>query len=174
MEYWFAIYTKSRMEKKVADRLADQHIEVYCPTQTVLRQWSDRKKKVKVAVFPSYVFVKFQDDHERLKILQTPGVVNFVRYLGEDARIRPIEIDAIQNLLGEYEEVSLEPIKEGDKVQIQHGGMKGQEGKVILTQKDRVIVYIESLGLSLKAKLSKAKVKKVGKEEDNKSGKYHF
>ncbi|WP_434544715.1 UpxY family transcription antiterminator [Marivirga sp.] len=174
MEYWFAIYTKSRMEKKVADRLTEQRIEVYCPTQTVLRQWSDRKKKVKVAVFPSYVFVKFQDDHERLKILQTPGVVNFVRHLGADAKIRPKEIEAIQNLLGEYEEVSVEPIEKGDMVQIQHGGMKGQEGKVILEQKDKVIVYIESLGLSLKAEVSKAKVKKVGKDEEEKSGKYHF
>jgi transcription antitermination factor NusG len=162
------------MEKKVADRLADQHIEVYCPTQTVLRQWSDRKKKVKVAVFPSYVFVKFKDDHERFKILQTPGVVNFVRHLGADAKIRPKEIDAIQNLLGEYQEVSVEPLSPGDRVQIEHGGMKGQEGKVILTQKDKVIVYIESLGLSLKAEVSKTKVKKIGKEEEDKSGKYHF
>ncbi|WKV13421.1 UpxY family transcription antiterminator [Marivirga harenae] len=174
MEHWFAIYTKSRTEKKVADRLADQHIEVYCPVQTVLRQWSDRKKKVKVAVFPSYVFVKFQDDHERLRILQTPGVVNFVRHLGADAKIRPKEIEAIQNLLGEYEEVSVEPLEKGDKVQIQHGGMKGQQGKIIIAQKDKVIVYIESLGLSLKAEVSKAKVKKVGKEEDNKGRKYHF
>lgn len=172
MEHWFAIYTKSRTEKKVADRLADQHIEVYCPTQTVLRQWSDRKKKVKVAVFPSYVFVKFQDDNERLRILQTPGVVNFVRHLGADAKIRPKEIEAIQNLLGEYEEVTVEPFEKGDKVQIQYGSMKGQEGKVIITQKDKVIVYIESLGLSLKAEVSKAKVKKVGKAEENNSRRF--
>jgi len=174
MENWFAIYTKSRMEKKVADRLTEQQIEVYCPTQTVLRQWSDRKKKVTVAVFPSYVFVKFKNDEERLSILQTPGVVNFVRHLGQDAKVRPKEIEAIQTLLGEYEEVSVEPINTGDKVQIQHGGMKGQEGKVIKTQKDRVIVYIESLGLSLKAEISTAKVKRVGKEEEDKDGKYHF
>jgi len=174
MEYWFAIYTKSRMEKKVADRLTEQQIEVYCPTQTVLRQWSDRKKKVKVAVFPSYVFVKFENDHERIKILQTPGVVNFVRHLGNDAKIRPREIEAIKELLGEYEEISVEAFDPGDKVQIKHGGMKGQEGKVIKTQKDRVILYIESLGLSLKAEVSTAKVKKIGKEKEDGSGKYHF
>jgi transcription antitermination factor NusG len=162
------------MEKKVADRLTEQQIEVYCPTQTVLRQWSDRKKKVTVAVFPSYVFVKFQDDHERLQILQTPGVVNFVRHLGTDAKIRPKEIEAIKTLLGEYEEVSVDPIKTGDKVQIQHGGMKGQEGKVIITQKDKVIVYIESLGLSLKAEISTAKVKKLGQEEETKGRRYHL
>ncbi|PTB96654.1 antitermination protein NusG [Marivirga lumbricoides] len=171
---WFAIYTKSRMEKKVADRLTEKGIEVYCPTQTVLRQWSDRKKKVKVAVFSSYVFVKWNNDQERLKILQTQGVVNFVRYLGQDAKIRPNEIEAIQNLLGEYEEVSVEPISEGDRVQIEQGGMKGQKGKVIKTQKDRVIVFIESLGLSLTAEISKARLKKVGDKEDIKDSKFHF
>ena len=174
MEYWFAIYTKSRMEKKVAERLADQQLEVYCPTQTVLRQWSDRKKKVRVAVFPSYVFVRYGHENERLKILQTPGVVAFVRHLGSDAKIRPKEIEAIQQLLGEYDEVQVEAFEKGDKVQIQHGGMKGQEGKVIQTQKDKLIVYIESLGLSLTAEVSKAKVKKVGKEEGSEGGKYHF
>lgn len=174
MENWFAIYTKSRMEKKVADRLAEKQVEVYCPTQTVLRQWSDRKKKVKVAVFPSYVFVRFQQEVERIKILQTPGVVNFVRYLGQDAKIRHQEIEAIQSLLGEYEEISVAPIQAGDKVQIEHGGMKGQEGKVIKTKKDKVIVYIESLGLSLKAEVSKAKVKKMEDKEESKDTRYHF
>ncbi len=174
MKYWFAIYTKSRMEKKVADRLTDKGVEVYCPTQTVLRQWSDRKKKVKVAVFPSYVFVQFQNEQERLNILQTQGVVSFVRYLGQDAKIRQQEIEAIQNLLGEYDEVSVQTFTLGDTVKIEHGGMKGQEGKVIKTQKDKLIVFIESLGLSLTAELNKAKVKKVEGKEDNKSGKYHF
>lgn len=174
MNNWFAIYTKSRNEKKVAERLTEQNIEVYCPTQTVLRQWSDRKKKVRVPVFVSYVFVRYKTEEERLKILQTPGVVSFVRYLKEDAKIREEEILAIQKLLGEFEEVTVEPIEKGDKVQIQYGSMKGQEGRVVNTQKDRVIVYIESLGLALKAEVSSAKVKKLGKEEENEDGKYHF
>ncbi len=174
MKNWFAIYTKSRMEKKVADRLTEKGIEVYCPTQTVLRQWSDRKKKVNVAVFPSYVFVQFNNDQERLQILQTQGAVNFVRYLGQDAKIRPQEIEAIQNLLGEYEDLSIESFMTGDRVQIEHGGMKGQEGNIIKTQKDKVIVYIESLGLSLTAELSKAKVKKVEGKEEIKDSKFHF
>lgn len=174
MDPWFAIYTKSRMEKKVADRLAEQQIEVYCPTQTVLRQWSDRKKKVKVAVFPSYVFVRFINEQDRLKILQTPGVVNFVRHLGQDAKIRPVEIDAIQELLGEFETVSIEVLNAGDAIQIEHGSMKGKAGKVLKVQKDKVIVYIESLGLNLIAELSAAKVKKIGEVEGERKGRYRF
>jgi len=54
---WMAVYTKPRSEKKVAERLEKAGIEVYCPLQTVIKQWSDRKKKIKIPVFPSYVFV---------------------------------------------------------------------------------------------------------------------
>ncbi|MFT6841476.1 MAG: transcription antitermination factor NusG [Psychroserpens sp.] len=174
MDNWFAIYTKSRNEKKVAEKLEEKAIEVYCPIQTVLRQWSDRKKKVKVAVFPSYVFVRYKSEAERLILLQTPGVVNFVRYLGKDAKVRSDEIEAIRNLLGEYEDVSVESLHSGDKVQIAYGSMKGQEGKIITTTKDSVIVYIESLGLSLKAEISKAKVKRIGQEDEKQDNKYHF
>jgi hypothetical protein len=52
--------------------------------------------------------------------------------------------------------------------------MKGQEGKIITTTKDSVIVYIESLGLSLKAEISKAKVKRIGQEDEKQDNKYHF
>ena len=88
MSDWYAIYTKSRSEKKVATRLQEMGISVYCPTQTVLRQWSDRKKKVTEPVFRSYVFVQFKDEAERLAILQTYGVVAFVRYLKQIAVIK--------------------------------------------------------------------------------------
>lgn len=174
MNTWFALYTKSRNEKKVAEKLIEQQIEVYCPTQTILRQWSDRKKKVKVAVFPSYVFVCYTSEEERLKILQTPGVVSFVRYLGKDAKIRSEEIDAIKELLGQYTEVKVDSVERGDKVQITYGGMKGQEGEVISSTKDSVFVYIESLGLSVSAEIGKAKIKKVGEKIQKQDIKHHF
>ena len=43
---WLAIYTKSRAEKKVEERLLKNGIEAYCPTYTTLKQWSDRKKNL--------------------------------------------------------------------------------------------------------------------------------
>ena len=42
---WLAIYTNSRAEKKVEERLIKEGIEAYCPTYTTVKQWSDRKKK---------------------------------------------------------------------------------------------------------------------------------
>jgi transcription antitermination factor NusG len=62
MLHWSAIYTRSRNEKKVAERLNASGIKVYCPTQTTLKQWSDRKKKVTEPIFKSYVFVQYKDE----------------------------------------------------------------------------------------------------------------
>ena len=57
---WYAIYTKPRNEKKVAENLAAIGIESYCPIVTTLKQWSDRKKMVETPLIPSYVFVIFR------------------------------------------------------------------------------------------------------------------
>ena len=55
--HWLVIYTKPRSEKKVSQRLKEMGIMIFCPTVTTVRQWSDRKKKVEVPLFNSYVFV---------------------------------------------------------------------------------------------------------------------
>jgi len=54
---WYAVYTKSRMEKKVSLRLEEAGIESYCPVTKRKKQWSDRKKIVEEVLFRSYVFV---------------------------------------------------------------------------------------------------------------------
>ena len=54
---WLVFYTKSRQEKKVRDILLRRGFEVFLPLQKVMRQWSDRKKKVEVPLFNAYIFV---------------------------------------------------------------------------------------------------------------------
>ncbi|MFI5130352.1 MAG: transcription termination/antitermination NusG family protein, partial [Chitinophagales bacterium] len=43
---WYALYTRPRWEKKVADLLEKKKVEVYCPLNKVEKQWADRKKIV--------------------------------------------------------------------------------------------------------------------------------
>ena len=42
---WLVAYVKSCMEKKTAERLRAMGIECYLPVQSVIRQWSDRRKR---------------------------------------------------------------------------------------------------------------------------------
>ena len=92
---WYAIYTKPRNEKKVADKLEAIGIESYCPTITSIKQWSDRKKKVTSPVLPSYVFVKITEPR-RNEVFDVSGVVRYVFWLGKPAVIREEEIKLLK------------------------------------------------------------------------------
>jgi transcription antitermination factor NusG len=95
---WYAVYTRPRWEKKVADLLVRKHIDNYCPLNKVVRQWADRKKLVLEPLFTSYVFVH-TTPQEHLAIKQTDGILNFVFWLGQPAVIRDEEIDTIKLFL---------------------------------------------------------------------------
>jgi len=77
---WYAVYTRPRAEKKVADALTKKKIENFSPINKVIRQWSDRKKIVYEPLFTSYVFVKVSEQ-ELSAIKQTDGVINLVSWL---------------------------------------------------------------------------------------------
>jgi transcription antitermination factor NusG len=96
---WFAVYTKSRMEKKVALRLQEAGIEAYCPVSKKRKQWSDRKKWVEEPLFRSYVFVNIDLAKQSPIVRRTLGVVNFLYWLGKPAVIQDAEIMAIQQFL---------------------------------------------------------------------------
>src|SRR6478752_682736 len=89
MKTWHAIYVKSRTEKKVGELLSERGIDNYVPLVKTMRQWSDRKKLVEFPLLNGYVFVSIAPI-ESEKVLQTRGVVNFVRSEGKTATIRPV------------------------------------------------------------------------------------
>lgn len=157
---WLAIYTQPRWEKKVFKLLGERDIESYCPLNTVYRQWSDRIKKVEEPLFKSYVFVRVSQE-EQTKVRMTPGVLNFVYWLGKPAVVRDEEIDTIRRFMNEYDDVEvvpLEEIKPGSRVVISGGIMMGEEAVALKVFKNTVEVRIESIGFSLVAKLDKARL----------------
>ena len=64
---WFVVYTRPQQEIKVADQLSAIGISNYCPTVTLLKQYSDRKKKVIRPLLSSYVMVHLEE-HQREKV----------------------------------------------------------------------------------------------------------
>jgi transcription antitermination factor NusG len=147
---WFALYTKPRWEKKVDNVLIRKGIESWCPLQKIEKQWSDRKKIIEEPLFKSYVFVHINEAEERLNVLMTDGVLNFVHYLKKPAIIRDEEVEMIRKYLSEEEAkisiYSLEGFKEETKVKINHGVFMDNTGTVIRGGKKKVYVKLESLG----------------------------
>ena len=152
---WRAVYTKPRNEKKIAERLGQQGFEVFCPVQTILRQWSDRKKKVSIPIFPSYVFLRILDS-ETNKVLQDPGVLNFVYWLGQPALIRDEEIVSIEAFLSEHKGKTLEILnyKPGENVEIIMGPFTGHQGKIDKIKGGKLSLFVESLGMIVRVEVN--------------------
>jgi len=156
---WSAIYVSSRAEKKIGESLNAKNIEAYVPIIKTMRQWSDRKKMVELPLMNGYVFVKITPN-ENDKVMQTKGVVNFVRSEGKIAVIRDLEINRLKQLIDLGYQMEAEAInrtyKEGDKVKITSGALKGIEGFVVESKESRQIeVLLESIGQCIRVKLPK-------------------
>lgn len=152
---WYALYTKSRNEKKVADLLEKKGVEIYCPIQEEVRQWSDRKKKVKMPVFKSYVFVRLGDyKKESVPVLETPGAVRFLWWLGKPGIVRDEEIDNIRDFLQRYQGAALEiDYHRGERVRVAEGPLKEQQGVILDIRNKKAVLYIDSMGISITAQL---------------------
>ena len=129
---WYVMYTTSRAEKKVAERLMEAGVQVFLPMVEVLRQWSDRKKKVQKALFNGYVFVK-TDRNNLWNCLQTPGAVKFVNFSGVPATIRDEDVETIQRLVatGVSIETDGSEISPGEKVKVIGGSLEDMVGECI-------------------------------------------
>ena len=129
---WFVMYTTSRTEKKVEQRLKEKGIEVFLPMVEELRQWSDRKKKVQKALFSGYIFVKTTRAN-LWESLQDPGAVKFVNFSGQHATVRDKEIDAIRRIIetGVSVETGKDEIQKGEQVKILGGPLQGMEGECV-------------------------------------------
>ena len=103
---WFALYTKSRNEKKVHQALVDKGIECYLPLEKKLKIWSDRKKWVEEPFIRSYIFVYIEEENLQ-QALNTPGIVTVIRFGGKPASIREEHIKIIETVLSSEEEYEL-------------------------------------------------------------------
>ena len=146
--YWFALYTKSRSEQKVFERLQLAGHESFLPLITEERQWSDRKKKVKVPLISSYVFVKVQEK-DLAAIYTIPGVVGVLKYLGHPAKITDVEINNLKIVANHKEATkTIAPclLTHGKPVQVIKGPFKGLIAVYLSNKgKHRIVVNIEAL-----------------------------
>ena len=160
---WFALYTKSRSEKKVNQELIDKGIESYLPLEKKLKIWSDRKKWVEEPFIRSYVFVKIEAK-ELQQALNTVGVVSVIRFGGVPAVIQEDHINIIKSLLSGNEEyeISTEKFEQGEEVEITKGSLKGFFGEMVHhLNKYKVLVRISSINQNILIRINPSYLKKV-------------
>lgn len=160
---WYAVYTRPKWEKKVAELLNRKGIENYCPLNKVVKQWHDRKKLIDEPLFSSYVFVCVSKE-ELVEVKKTEGIINLVYWLGKPAVIRDSEIEAIRNFLDCYSDIHVErtQVNINDSVQIVQGPLIHKEGVVVEVYRKTVKVLLPTLGFTLAANVDKVHIEVLG------------
>ena len=97
---WYVLHTKPRCEKKVEEQLLSLGINAYCPTRSVFKLWSDRKKKIDKPVLPSMVLVNIDDKDINIVFESSPLVVRYMFWMGKRAVVRQSEIEILKKYLG--------------------------------------------------------------------------
>ncbi len=161
---WYALYTRSRFEKKMLGELTDRSIEVFLPMREILSRWKDRKKRIWIPLFPGYIFINHVDTPEnRFKILNIPGAVRFV---GHEGYADPIPEEQIQNVRRFLESsIAVDPypyIKVGTRVEVIAGPLKGIQG--ILVEKRgrfRFVIQVDLIRQAISVGIDSSDVRPV-------------
>jgi transcription antitermination factor NusG len=152
---WYAVHIRSRHEKRVAERLTSQSLETFLPLHRSRHTWKNGQHvDVDLPLFPCYLFAKVSV-HDRVRLLQHPGVLGFAA-----SSIKPTVIpdDEISTLMAATKTLRAEPhpyLNSGDRVRIVAGPLMGMAG--ILTRRKqayRVVLCVEAIMRSIVVEVS--------------------
>jgi transcription antitermination factor NusG len=161
---WFAVYTISRHEKRVAQHLTQREIEFYLPLYRSLRKWSDGSRvTLELPLFPGYLFVRIRRN-ERVRVLDVPGALTVVGGTGGEPVALPD--DAIEALRTGLYLRKAEPhplLTVGQRARIRSGALAGMEGVVMRMKNSfRVILTLEHIQRSIAVEVSGDDLEAVG------------
>jgi transcription antitermination factor NusG len=156
---WYAAYTWTHHERRVAQQLDERHVENFLPLYRSVRRWKDRRKELQLALFPSYVFVRM-DPKDRLHVLQLPGVVSFVNFHGAPTPLPDSEIETLRRGSSNPAQIAPHPyLKVGRRVRVNSGPFAGTEGILVRRREGcRVVVSIDLLMRSVALEVDEADI----------------
>lgn len=162
---WYALYLRSRFEKKTYNELQRKQIESFLPLIEEVHVWSDRKKKVLEPLFRCYLFVKTNLRNE-VDILQTEGVVRFIGIQNYPSPIPEEQIEWVRIVVGHPQVVRREDsLVVGDRVAVIAGPFKGIRGCVTtLRGSTRVGISLTGIPYSISVEVEQNFLQPLGEE----------
>ncbi len=127
---WYALYTKPKHEFKAETQLTAVGIEYFLPSIIRIKQWSDRKKKVREPLFSGYIFIN-GTEKDRILALEQYAIVRSIFFEGKPAIVPNWQIENLRKMLDKGEEISVtDQLKVGSHVKVISGPFKDVEGIV--------------------------------------------
>lgn len=150
VRHWFAVYTTSRHEKRVAQHLGQRQIEHFLPVYREEHRWKDGSRVLlDLPLFPGYVFVRiFPQD--KVGVLEVPGVVSLIGTASRPAPLPDFEVEILRAGLDPMRAQPHPLVTAGHRVRIKVGALAGLEG-IVLRKKGgfRVVLTLDPLMQSI-------------------------
>jgi len=147
---WYAGYTASRHEKRVAEHFAQRGVEHFLPLYETIHRWNNGRHRVQLPLFPGYIFVRIAL-HDRLRVIQVPGFVRLVGFAGLPSPLPEEDINKMKEALNKG--VLAEPypyLTVGTRVEVRSGPMQGMTGILVRRQnKCRVVISVDLIMRSM-------------------------
>lgn len=160
---WYAAYTTSRHEKRVAEHFRQRTIDHFLPVYAAQRKWRDGSRvTLELPLFPCYIFVRMARV-ERGLVLSVPGVVTLVGGTGgSPAPLAEATVEALRQGVREGRVAPHERVTAGQQVRICAGAFAGMTG--IVTRKKnsfRVVLELEQIQQSMAVEVDEADLEPV-------------
>jgi transcription antitermination factor NusG len=150
---WYALYTRARHEKVVDRLLRARGVQSFLPLHRVLSQWKDRRKWIRIPLFPGYLFARLHKQ-DLWRAEDVRGVVSIVGNREGPTPVPENQVDAVRRMLEKdvpiYPLPYVQDIKAGQRVRVLSGPLIGVEGVVAKDgKKHRLVVSLHLLGRSV-------------------------
>jgi len=149
---WFCLRVAPKQEHVAIAHLRKVYqVEVFCPRIRFQKATRTGRRWYVEALFPSYLFGKFDYLTQHRAVHYCPGVSSIVHFGG---KVIPVPWQAIQDLLaavpeGAGETITIQPeVSLGQEVQVVEGAFAGLRAVVtrMMPARQRVAVLLEFLG----------------------------
>ena len=153
---WRCVRTQPKREHIAAgqlDRLAG--IEVFCPRIRFQRNTKRGKVWFEEALFPGYLFARFDMLIMLRAVSSAYGVRGLVRFAGECAQVPDFVVSTLQSAADGVVVIKEPALKTGDKAMISEGAMRGLCAIVtkVLPGGERVKILMDLMGTAVEAEV---------------------
>lgn len=165
---WYAVYTRSRAEKKALKDLEQKGIECYLPLRQVKRRWGRISRVIEEPLITCYIFVRVSRK-EYYRALVVPGILRYVCFDGVPAAIPDYQIDNLKIFMereNERVEVTNERIGRGDLIRVVDGPLKDVCAEVAdVRGKRSLVLRFKTLGCNVHVDMGANRIEVLNKPE---------
>lgn len=158
---WHTLFTKPRMERRVAETLAGRGLEVFLP---LLHYHGKRGDPLGKPYFPRYLFARLDWEACGATAVQwTPGLTRVVAFDGRPAVLDDARLEYLRSALDELDGDEYLALKPGQPVRLRRGPFADVnavfDGR--LNGPQRVTVLLQMLGRAVRVEVAAADVERL-------------